>query len=303
MSHDDTVGELSVYLSRLSEAVDQGLERYLPAAEPYAARLHEAMRYSVVGAGKRLRAAMVTEAAYVCGLPREKALPVACAIEMIHAYSLVHDDLPCMDDDDFRRGKPSNHKVYGEGIAVLAGDALLTQAFFLLSRLPEEVGVSSEQAVAITREVALAAGALGMVGGQVADLQAESSEPDADLLEYIHTRKTGALFRACTRAGALLAGADDDVLECLTTFAIHFGVAFQIVDDLLDVQGDSAALGKEVGSDERQGKLTYPRLYGIEGSERMAEEHLAQAHLILEPFGEKAQRLHQLTQFVRERQM
>lgn len=291
------------YLSDLALQVDQALDLYLPENAPYAEPIGEAMRYSVCGAGKRLRAALVVESVHVCGGAREKGLPLAAAIEMIHAYSLVHDDLPCMDDDDMRRGKPSNHKVYGEGIAVLAGDALLTEAFGLLARLPELAEVSADTTVRIIAEVAKAAGVGGMIGGQVADLMAEEKEPDRELLEYIHTHKTGALFTACTRTGALLGGADHESIRRLTEFAKHFGIAFQIVDDLLDILGDPELLGKEVGSDEKQGKLTFPRLYGVKRSEEMAEEHLRAAHRCLTPFGDRAERLHQLTDFVAARRV
>lgn len=293
--------KLNEYLTWVARQVDEGLDDYLPRVAPQAKVLREAMEYSVVGAGKRLRAALVMEAAYVCGAAREQALPVACAIEMIHAYSLVHDDLPCMDDDDYRRGKLANHKVFGEGMAVLVGDALLTQAFWLLSRLPTVADVSAEQTVRIIEEVAQAAGAEGMVGGQVADLGAEDLPAEGELLNYIHTHKTGALIRASTRAGALLADADEKSLAQLTEFAYHFGVAFQIVDDLLDVQGDPEKLGKQIGSDERQGKLTYPRLYGIERSQELAEEHVALAQRAVEPFGERARMLQEITRFVAAR--
>ena len=298
MPFEGASARLNEYLQWVAARVDEGLAGYLPRVQPEARVLREAMEYSVIGAGKRLRAALVIESAYVCGADRERAMPVACAIEMIHAYSLIHDDLPCMDDDDYRRGKLANHKVFGEGIAVLAGDALLTQAFWLLSTLPVVASVSWDNTVRIIQEVAQAAGAEGMVGGQVADLDAEARPPDARLLEYIHTHKTGALIRASTRAGALRAGADGETLERITEFAGHFGVAFLIVDDLLDVEGDPEKLGKKTGSDARQGKLTYPRLYGIERSRSMAEKHIASAQSALAPFGERARILRELAQFV-----
>lgn len=297
MTHDGNWQAVTAYLADVAARIDQGLDAYLPHPGPFAAVLGDAMRYSVYGAGKRLRAALVLESAYLCGGAREQAVPLAVAIEMIHAYSLVHDDLPCMDDDDMRRGKPANHKVFGEGIAVLAGDGLLTEAFGLLARLPELTGVDPAAAVRIIGEVARAAGACGMVGGQAADLLAERQEPHPDMLEYIHTHKTGALFGACVRGGALLAGAGEDALAALTRFAHHFGVAYQIVDDLLDVQGDPSLLGKAVGSDQKQQKLTFPRVYGIERSERMAADHITAAHACLEPFGARAEMLHRLTDF------
>lgn len=298
-SHGISITE---YLLRLAEQVDNTLERLLPKPSPYSKTVNEAMHYSVCGAGKRLRAALVVEGAYVCGGERSKALPLAAAIEMIHAYSLVHDDLPCMDDDDMRRGKPANHKVFGEGMAVLAGDALLTHAFHILAELPDLAGVPPAVALQIIVEIAEAAGTYGMIGGQAADLLGEGAEPDPALLEYIHTRKTGALFRASVRSGALLAGARDDELDALTEFARHFGIAFQIVDDLLDVTGDAAKLGKRVGSDEKQGKLTFPRVYGIAGSQEMAAQHIAAANRALSVLGERADRLRELCTYVLTRE-
>lgn len=302
MGFDGASTDVTQYLRGLAEDIDRAIDRYLPQTESYANTIREAMRYSVHGAGKRLRAALLTESAYICGGDRAQAIAAACAIEMVHAYSLIHDDLPCMDDDDMRRGKPSNHKVFGEGMAVLAGDALLTQAFHVLALLPQEIGISAQTSLAIIAEVASASGATGMIAGQVADLLAENHDPDSGLLDFIHLRKTGALFRASTRSGARLAGGTDEQLGRLTTFAHHFGVAFQIVDDLLDVKGDSSKLGKRVGSDERQGKLTYPRLYGLERSEQMATEHIAQADQVLRTFGERAETLRQLTGYVLSRQ-
>lgn len=298
----DTRFCVSRYLESLAETIDEALENLLPQPESYSHVINDAMRYSVCGAGKRLRAALVIEGAYVCGGSREHAIPVAAAMEMIHAYSLVHDDLPCMDDDAMRRGKPTNHKVYGEGIAVLAGDALLTYAFRLLAKLPELSLASSEETVAIIAEIAEAAGTRGMIGGQVADLLAAGSQSNPQLLEYIHSRKTGALFRASVRSGALLAGAQPDQLQALTSFAEHFGVAFQIIDDLLDVVGDAGKLGKTVGSDERQGKLTFPRVYGLARAEEMAREHIAAADHALRSFGERAEALRTLSEFVLSRE-
>lgn len=302
MRENLTTSHIEQYLSTLAEQVDEALDTYLPQPEKYTETFNGAIRYSVCGAGKRLRAALVLEANYVCGGERNDALPVAAAIEMVHAYSLVHDDLPCMDDDDMRRGKPANHVVYGEGTAVLVGDALLTHAFMLLSQLPGLQTCSAATALQIISEIASGAGVKGMIGGQVADLQAEGKAPDADMLQYIHSRKTGALIRAATRSGAILAGANEEQLDKLTQFAHHFGLAFQIVDDLLDVVGDPKQLGKEVGSDKEQNKMTFPLLYGVEKSQQFAHEHIAQAEKILNELGQRATTLQALTDYVVNRQ-
>lgn len=318
-------------LAKEARAVEASLELLLPPKAAHPGVIHEAMRYSVLGGGKRLRGVLVREAARLGGdvaqLHGDEASPqgitltpelmravggvgaASAAVEMIHAYSLVHDDLPSMDDDDLRRGLPTTHKVYGEGMAVLVGDALLTRAFEVLARLPW-AGVDLDVAVAVMSEFAVAGGTQGLIGGQVADLQAEGSlqgegatdEADAKaVLEYIHTHKTGALFRASLRAGAMLGGLDDDGLNSVSEYADAFGVAFQIVDDLLDVEGDAQELGKNVGSDERKGKLTYPALYGVDASRRMAKEQVQRAADALKPFGEKALFLRKLVEFVYER--
>jgi geranylgeranyl diphosphate synthase type II len=292
------------FMERLAASVEAELNRLLPAESTNPSSIHRAMRYSACGGGKRLRAILAMEAASLRGGPAERALPLAASLEMIHAYSLIHDDLPCMDDDDYRRGKPTNHRVFGEGIAVLAGDALLTQAFVVLGRLPELVGVTPAVALRVVAEVAQAASTAGLVGGQVEDLEAEGHEPGRgapELLRAIHTRKTGALFRCSLRTGALIGGLSEAELAHLDRFAQHFGLAFQIVDDVLDVMGDASATGKAVGSDARQAKLTYPRVYGLERSREMAREAVVAAKESLEPFAAAADRLVQLANFVVER--
>ncbi|HHW10995.1 MAG TPA: polyprenyl synthetase family protein [Firmicutes bacterium] len=298
----------SMYLASLAEMVEAELNRLLPAEDERPEIMHRAMRYSACGGGKRLRAILVLEAAAICGASREKALPAGAAIEMLHAYSLIHDDLPCMDDDDYRRGKLSNHKKFGEGIAVLAGDALLTRTFAVLADLPALIGVSDATALAIIREVADAAGTAGLIGGQAVDLLAEGLAVDntdngqnVETLRYIHTRKTGALFRAALRTGAAIGGVLPPETRHLDQYSEYFGLAFQITDDILDVVGDQSKLGKKVGSDERLQKLTYPRLFGLEASRRMAEEAVEQALAALAPYGEAAGRLAELVVYIGER--
>lgn len=266
------------YLSEWADAVEASLDDLLPGEKEAPATIHRSMRYSALGGGKRLRGVLAVTACRAAGADEVAALPLAAAVEMIHAYSLVHDDLPAMDDDDLRRGKPTNHKVFGEGIAILAGDALLTRAFWVLGRLPDLISVSAETALHVIREISEAAGTLGLIGGQVADLEAEGrADVTVDELQSIHVRKTGALFRACVRSGALIAGAPLDTLQSLTAYADAFGLAFQIADDILDITGDAALLGKQTGRDTDQAKATYPALVGLETARTMAEQAAADA--------------------------
>lgn len=279
--------DVEAHLAETAAAVDRTLDRLLPGVDVRPSIIHEAMRYSAIGAGKRLRACLALESAVAAGGDRDAALPLAAAIEMIHAYSLVHDDLPCMDDDDMRRGKPSNHKVFGEGIAVLTGDALLTHAFDVLANLPSLANTSAEVALRIVAEISRACGTGGLIGGQVVDLEAAGKPADAETLDFIHRNKTGALFKASIRTGAMLGGASDQILKHLTEYARHFGLAFQIVDDLLDVTGSPEKLGKATGRDAKLEKLTYPRLHGVEQSRMKARYHIEQALHSLEPLGEE----------------
>jgi geranylgeranyl diphosphate synthase, type II len=277
---------LTVWLEARRAAVDEALERFVPA-DRQPAVVWEAMRYSLFAGGKRLRPMLVLAAAEATadrthGSTRHVhalALPAACALELIHTYSLVHDDLPAMDDDTLRRGRPTAHVVYGEGLAILAGDALLTEAFALLAREPRSVpGITDEalsaRKIAALTVVAAAAGGSGMVGGQAIDLRAAEGGHvlDADALRDMHARKTGALIRASALAGAVMAGANEELQDAVGTFAEQVGLAFQIVDDILDVEGASADLGKTAGKDAAAGKPTYPALYGLEGSRRLAAE-------------------------------
>lgn len=287
--------------SHFVQEIEQVLDQALPSAETYPEVLHSAMRYSTLGGGKRLRALLVLGACTAVGGEAAKAAGVAAAVEMIHAYSLIHDDLPCMDDDDFRRGKPTNHIVYGEAMAVLAGDALLTEAFAELARLPEKYGVEPEVALRIVGELALGAGSRGMVGGQAVDILSAEKEPDETVLRYIHSHKTGSLFTAALRGGALLGGAGEDELAAITSYAQWFGLAFQITDDILDEVGSLEQLGKRAGKDQVLGKQTFPRLYGLEQSREMAQDCVKRCLRALEGFSEAAQLLRDLAQFIVER--
>lgn len=297
--------DLVAGLAALAREVEAALDRFLPQEAAYPARIHQAMRYSTLGGGKRLRGALCLTAAEAVGGERTRALPAAAALEMIHAYSLIHDDLPCMDDDALRRGKPTNHKVFGEGIAVLTGDALLTHALGLLAQQPELVGLPSAAALAMLADVAEAAGTGGLIGGQVVDLESEGSgpAPDAAVIEYIHRHKTGAMFEASVRCGARAGAGGEAAIAALTVYATAFGLAFQIVDDLLDVEGEAAELGKAVGSDLRREKATYPRLFGIAASREKARSCVAEAKAALRPLGQGAavQFLADLADFVVDR--
>lgn len=261
-------------------------------------QLADSMRYSLMAGGKRLRPILVMAAADAVGARGTDFVQVACGIEMIHTYSLIHDDLPAMDNDDYRRGKLTNHKVYGEALAILAGDALLTQAFEVILR---QQGVPAEVLVQVVREMSVAAGPNGMVGGQVIDMLSEGKRISLEELRRMHMGKTGALFRAAIRSGAILGGADAARLEALTTYADCFGLAFQITDDILDVVGDEAVIGKPVGSDERNDKSTYVTLTSLEEARELAAETVAKALKALELFGREADFLRELVQMLLER--
>jgi geranylgeranyl diphosphate synthase type II len=291
---------LAEVLTRQRALVDAALERWLPPQDERPPRVHEAMRYSVFAGGKRLRPVLALLAAEAAGGKAEDAMPVAVALEMIHTYSLIHDDLPAMDDDDFRRGRPTCHKVYGEAIAILAGDALLTRAFEVLSS-PEALPAAPPRVLQIIAEIAGAAGSHGMVGGQAMDVIAEGQAIDFATLRYLHAHKTGALIRASIRAGAIAGGARGEALDALTRYADRLGLAFQIVDDILDVEGDSAEMGKTAGSDERRHKATYPAIVGLEASRREVERLLDEARAVLAPLGARATHLLALADFVGRR--
>jgi len=252
--------------------VEDALRGALPAGWDVPRQLREAMDYSLMAGGKRLRPIMVLAAAEALGGSREAALPVACAIEMVHTYSLIHDDLPAMDNDDYRRGKPTSHKMFGEAMAILAGDALLTHAFHSVAQAHRQHGVPAERVLAISEELAAYAGARGMVGGQAADMLGEQGITKLEELAYIHTHKTSDLIVFSLRAGARIAGADEAQLNGLSRFGHNIGLAFQIQDDILDVTGDEAKLGKPLKSDEKQRKVTYPYFIGLEASQAKVQE-------------------------------
>ncbi len=293
--------DLKEYLKRKSQQVDQVLQELLPLPEGYPGLIHEAMSYSVFAGGKRLRPVLCLASAEALGKESRPLLPAACALEMIHTYSLIHDDLPAMDNDDYRRGKLTNHKVYGEGMAVLAGDALLTLAFEVLSDYGARCG-EPLRALQVIREVAQAAGTLGMIGGQAVDLKSEGKAIEKETLTYIHTHKTGALFLASLRAGAILSGASEKELQAVSGYAGHFGLAFQITDDLLDIEGEEAKLGKSVGSDVKNNKATYPALYGLEQSRILAREAVEKALQSLQPLKGDTEPLVMLAQYLLERE-
>ncbi|MEQ8200967.1 MAG: polyprenyl synthetase family protein [Syntrophomonadaceae bacterium] len=276
--------------------IDRSLEQYLGGEMPRPALIHEAMRYAVMNGGKRLRPILVLEAARIAGAEPDQVTPSACALEFIHCYSLVHDDLPAMDDDDFRRGKPTCHKVFGEANAILTGDALLTAAFDLLAANSEIEGIELQDVVQVIREVASAAGSRGMIGGQVLDLAGDTHlAPDG--LSELHRLKTGELFKAALRAGAILGKMEGQDLEALTRFAYNFGLAFQITDDILDVSGDQAVLGKPVGSDDKNARTTYISLYGLAGAREKARLSVADCLEDLSRFGPEADFLRDLARF------
>jgi geranylgeranyl diphosphate synthase type II len=275
--------------------VDVELERLLPTDNERPSLIHQAMRYSVFAGGKRVRPILCIEAFRIFSRQRAAVLPVACALEFIHTYSLIHDDLPALDNDDLRRGRPTCHKQFGEAMAILAGDALLTLAFEALAGAP----VPPAERVALIQEVASAAGTRdGMVGGQVADLEAEGKEVTPEMLEYIHRSKTAALIRASIVSGAIAGGASREDQDRLRTFGELIGWAFQVTDDILDVEESSAALGKTAGKDQAQQKATYPALFGLERSHEFARELATRAMAALETFGTRAPNLRELGEFL-----
>jgi geranylgeranyl diphosphate synthase, type II len=295
--------DLKSYLSRRRQEVDAALERCLPPASHFPARLHGAMRHSLFSGGKRLRPILVLAAAEACGGSAKAVMPAACALEFIHTYSLIHDDLPAMDDDRLRRGQPTCHIAFGEGAAILAGDALLTAAFELLAQTPAANGAGAKRIVAAVGLLARGAGAAGMVGGQMADLEAEGQEITLPLLQYIHTHKTGMLIQAALLIGAELAGASAAQHRALALYGEAMGLAFQIADDVLDVVGEAARLGKHTGGDQAAGKATYPALFGVEESRRQAQALSARACRAVRPLGPAARPLAALAQFAVEREV
>jgi geranylgeranyl diphosphate synthase type II len=289
---------LDTFLASRTKAVNQALDRFLPAAAAKPATIHRAMRYSLFAGGKRIRPALCLAAAAACGGDEAQALPLACAVECIHTYSLVHDDLPAMDNDDYRRGKLTNHKVFGEGIAVLAGDALLTQAFEIAAQCHGWPRYSHRQ---IILELAQAAGSLQLIAGQVADLEGEGKKTSAPHLRYIHERKTSALLCCSVRLGGMSANCTPAQLKALTDFGYNVGLAFQVIDDILDVTQTSEKLGKTAGKDTKAQKATYPSIVGLAKSRKIAEELTQRAFASLKVFKGRAVALEGLAGFLLRR--
>ena len=290
--------DLKAYLEERRRLVNRALEAYLPAVRGPAFRVVQAMHYSLFVGGKRLRPILCLAAAEAVGGDPGEALPVACALEMIHTYSLIHDDLPAMDDDDLRRGQPTCHKKFDEATAILAGDGLLTEAFHILAAAAPRFEGREAVLLEITELLAKAAGYRGMVGGQMLDLMAEGRKISFKELELIHRFKTGALLTAATRAGALVGGGNRVEVTALTGYGERFGLAFQITDDLLDVEGDAAEMGKAPGMDEKRHKATYPALVGLEASRQWARRLVEEAVAELEPFQDRADPLRELAQYL-----
>ena len=291
----------SQYLSEGKKLIDERMLSFLPQGKAYPESIHEAMRYSLLAGGKRLRPVLVMAAAEAVGGDRHTILPFAIAAELIHTYTLIHDDLPALDNDDLRRGKPTNHKVFGEAIAILAGDALLTQAFIIMTRAAGMETVPPECILKATHEMAGALGSTGMIGGQVVDLESEGKRVNSETLEYIHIYKTGFLIRACIRCGGVLSQASKGQLSSLSSFGAHIGLAFQIIDDILDITGDEEKLGKDIGSDLTKNKATYPALYGLEESKRKAEELVEESIDCLNEFDDRADPLREIARFFVQR--
>ena len=289
---------LETYLAERRALVEAALERALAPREGTPARLHEAMRYSVFSGGKRIRPILALAACEAALAAPTRALPFGCAVEMVHAYSLVHDDLPAMDDDQLRRGRPTVHVVYGEALAILAGDALLTEAFRVAAAGAPEAGIDPAGTVALIAALASAAGRAGMVGGQVADLEAEGSAADPRLVESIHRRKTAALIAVAVEAGAIAGAATGARRAALGEYGQALGLAFQVADDILDATAPTAVTGKRVGGDAARGKATYPAALGLDGARRAARELLARCHAATADLGAEAEPLRAIADFV-----
>ena len=290
--------DLDAYLAARSRSVNRALDGFLPRATVKPATLHRAIRYSLFAGGKRLRPILCLAAAEACGGGMADALPVACALECIHTYSLIHDDLPAMDNDDYRRGRLTNHKVFGEGMAILAGDALLTQAFEIAALTRAQPRYPHRD---IVLEIARAAGSLELIAGQVADLEAEGRKVTLTQLRFIHERKTSALLACSVRLGGMSANCSPAHLRALTQFGYHVGLAFQVIDDILDVTQTSTQLGKTAGKDVASGKATYPRIVGLDRSRAIAAELTKKAFAALKPFRGRAVALEALADYLLSR--
>ena len=290
---------LPEYLTAQQKTIDAALEKWVPPESTAPVNIHRAMRYSLFAGGKRVRPVLCIESALAIDERPTGVENAACTLELIHTYSLIHDDLPALDNDDLRRGRPTCHKVFGEAMAILAGDSLLTLAFQVLAQLPL---IDDGRKIRLIQELSVASGTVGgMIGGQVHDIEGEGQVPTAELLDSIHRAKTGALLRASVRMGAIYAGAGDEQLRALSCYGEHIGLAFQIVDDILDVEQPSEALGKTAGKDAQQQKITFPAVYGLDRSREMAAAERLKAHDALKMFGARAGRLHEIADMIVQR--
>ena len=287
--------EFKAKLEAYVEKIDGALAEYLSAADNPQKKIYEAMAYSIFAGGKRLRSVLLLEACRICGGDEAEAMPFACAMEMIHTYSLIHDDLPAMDNDDLRRGRPTSHIKFGEATAILAGDSLLNKAF---ETMAQSTSANALRAIGI---IANSSGTEGMIGGQIVDMESEGKEIDLETLRYLHSLKTGAIIRSSCVAGAVLGGGDEEAMAAMDKFAVNLGIAFQIRDDILDVTGTEEELGKPIGSDKEQGKNTYVSLLGLEKSEELVTEYSAKAKAALAVFADKAEFLLAMTDYLVDR--
>jgi len=293
--------DLKAYLDEKRSMVDRALKEFSPEPQGPAADVIRAMNYSLFAGGKRLRPILCIAGSEAVGGKGGDVLPVACALELIHTYSLIHDDLPVMDNDDMRRGKPTNHKVFGEAIALLAGDGLLTEAFHLMTNPELSKGVEPHALLKVIAIIAAASGYQGMVGGQVVDIQSEGKEVDASVVEFIHAHKTGALITASVQAGGILGNGDEQQVTALTSYGQKIGFAFQIADDILDIEGESRQMGKTAGSDARKKKITYPSIHGLSKSKDTQKKMVELAIESLQLFDQKADPLRHIAQYIIER--
>jgi geranylgeranyl diphosphate synthase type II len=292
---------LKTYLAEKRNVIEKALREYTSEGEDNSAEIIKAMKYSLFAGGKRLRPILCIAGAEAVGGYTESLLPVACALELIHTYSLIHDDLPSMDNDDVRRGKPTNHKVFGEGMAVLAGDGLLTEAFYLMTKASIS-GLSSPGVLpSVIGLIASAAGYRGMVGGQAMDILMEGKKVDSSIVEYIHTHKTGALISASVTSGTILGGGTDEEICSINSYGDNIGLAFQIADDILDIEGDSSLMGKNTGSDEERGKITFPTVFGLDRSKKMLNDLVKSAIEAISRFNGKADPLRKIAGYIIER--
>jgi len=299
---DFNLAQFQQEIEKRKQYIDTCLQKHLTSSDAYPPIIHEAMHYSIFNGGKRLRPIMVLEGTKLAGASQESVVPIACALEMIHCYSLVHDDLPAMDDDNLRRGKPTCHIVFGEANAILTGDALLTRAFAVMTESAGMPGVKPENLIRVIREIAEAAGSQGMIGGQVIDLQSEGQDINYETLKTLHSLKTGKLFQAALRSGAILGDMNQRDMQFIDKYSSNFGLAFQITDDILDVNGNETVIGKPTGSDAKNDKTTYPGLFGLEKSRQLAEDCVQACIDSLQKFGPEADFLRQLAYFTLQRQ-